>query len=68
MLDYKRIRIREAQKHVDPGDLDPEHCTFFPCFFQCCVSVCLSWILIFTHPRSPAINFTKLKIILFLEC
>ncbi len=23
---------------LDSVDLDPEHCTFFPCFFQCCES------------------------------
>jgi hypothetical protein len=26
LLNDRRIRIREAQKHVDPVDPDPEHC------------------------------------------
>jgi hypothetical protein len=26
LLNDRRIRIREAQKHVDPMDPDPEHC------------------------------------------
>jgi hypothetical protein len=26
MIDDKRIRIQEAQKHTDPTDPDPQHC------------------------------------------
>jgi hypothetical protein len=26
LLDDRRIRIREVQKHMDPMDLDPQHC------------------------------------------
>ncbi len=31
----KRLRIREAQKHVDPVDPDPKHC-YFVYGFRCC--------------------------------
>jgi hypothetical protein len=29
LLDDRRIRIREAQKHMDPTDPDPQHCFFY---------------------------------------
>ncbi len=29
LLDDRRIRIREAQKHIDPTDPDPQHSKIF---------------------------------------